>query len=476
MRLLQKRTQFKASDEETTYSICQTSLALLRHFYNGPLVVSLVEKKLEEPLIHELIRSVNYGEHNLQSSLMEAILAALRSQHGKETLTPKTPRHQRTFSRDVSKATPTLSVNTESGPPKSPVLKPQLPSELLESIILGLKASSSRPALESWTSFLNHCLPLYDTGIFQVLLPLISCFCQTLGSLLSHVRMAYQSFELEVTEVLDPTIALLLNGLEQSLATAHDVLTTSETTSAPVKSPEPQPSGFFGNMVSNVFASEAKSSKPLTANNRLTVLLSFKDALRICFSIWSWGGEGKDSFLQDTSALASFNYITLRLRNRTRRIFEHLFAAEALECLETLIELWQKPVTQTQSFSPSTIFNLLSSLESSKPKIVMPAIFNAIYSRTNPGALEPSRKSTLTSSLSDATASAFLVAYVQSLDDDAMDEIWTDCITFLKDVLANPMPQRQILPRLIEFTAVLGGKVDDTTFGEQRKVRRELGV
>jgi hypothetical protein len=57
-----------------------------------------------------------------------------------------------------------------------------------------------------------------------------------------------------------------------------------------------------------------------------------------------------------------------------------------------------------------------------------------------------------------------------------MDEIWQDCMLFLRDVLANPLPHRQILPTLLEFTAVIGQKVDNTNFGEQRKMRRELAV
>jgi hypothetical protein len=69
-----------------------------------------------------------------------------------------------------------------------------------------------------------------------------------------------------------------------------------------------------------------------------------------------------------------------------------------------------------------------------------------------------------------------LVEYARSLEDDAMDEIWTDCVAFLKDLLANPFPHRQTLPSLLEFAAILGEKVDNTNFGEQRRMRRELGV
>ena len=271
----------------------------------------------------------------------------------------------------------------------------------------------------------------------------------------------------------ESTLISLLNGLEHVLARGHERLLQEEMNSTLIKSPE-QPQGFFGNMVSGVFTSETPQSRSITANNRLTVLLSFQDAVRICHTIWSWGGPG--SGIQDTESAASFNYTSLRMRNRARRLLEHLFAAEALECLETVVEIWQKSSKTPDGPRSPVALHLLHVLDGSKPKHTIPAIFNAIYSRTNPGALDPSRKSTLTSSLDDVDLVKFLVQYAQSLEDDAMDEIWADCMTFLKDILANPFPHRQILPSLLEFASILGEKVDNTNFGEQRRMRRELSV
>jgi hypothetical protein len=162
------------------------------------------------------------------------------------------------------------------------------------------------------------------------------------------------------------------------------------------------------------------------------------------------------------------------MRNRARRTLEHLFGAEALECLETLIVLWVHALPHDAQ--STAITSLLNVLNGSKPKHTIPAIFNAIYSRTDPGALDANRLSTLTSDLTDADLAAFLVEYTNSLEDDAMDEIWQDCTLFLRDVLANPLQHRQILPTLLEFTAVIGQKVDNTNFGEQRRMRRELAV
>ncbi|KAK7719680.1 hypothetical protein SLS64_001859 [Diaporthe eres] len=176
-----------------------------------------------------------------------------------------------------------------------------------------------------------------------------------------------------------------------------------------------------------------------------------------------------------TSSMASFKYTSLRMRNRARRLLEHLFAAETLECLETVIDIWRKSLADSSSQPHVEVFNLLPALDGSRPKHTIPAIFNSIYSRTNPTALDPTRKSNLTLDLQDTDIVIFLVDYARSLEDDAMDEIWQDCITFLKDLLTNPFPHRQTLPSLLEFAAILGVKVDNTNFGEQRKMRRELG-
>jgi hypothetical protein len=316
-------------------------------------------------------------------------------------------------------------------------------------------------------------LAFYSDTIFQILIPLVETLCSQIGQTFRNLQTIFGDGGLVADTLTTPesTLISLLNGLEHVLARGHDRLIQDELRVPVVRSPE-QAQGFFGNMVSGVFASETHQTRSATANNRLTVLLSFQDAVRISFLIWSWGGQ--DSASQDMESAASFNYTSLRMRNRARRLLEHLFAAEALECLETVVELWQK--TSSRDSKPIIVFNLLHVLDGSRPKHTIPAIFDAIYSRTNPTALDPARKSTLTSSLNDTDLVVFLVEYARSLEDDAMDEIWTDCMNFLKDLLANPFPHRQILSSLLEFAAILGEKVDNTNFGEQRKMRRDLGV
>ncbi len=372
----------------------------------------------------------------MQVLLLDVVFASLKLREMLPAEPPTSPTNEkRTLSIDPTKPF-RLSLSRDEPPPP---LQP--PPGLLKCIRAGLSAPSSRPVLDSWVSFLTECLPLYNDSIFQVLIPLVETLCTQVGITFRNLRQIFRTEDAArgaSTSGPETTLISLLNGLEQVLARAHDRLLAEEARAQVVKSPD-QPQGFFGNMVSGVFASDAPQARSATANDRLTVLLAFQDAVRICFTIWSWG-QGSDSGSQDATSAASFNYTSLRMRNRARRLLEHLFAAETLECLETVVGIWKDSLGDADSSKHSEVFNLLPALDGSRPKHTIPALFNAIYSRTNPSALEPSRRSTLTIELQDTDVSIFLVDYARSLEDDAMDEIWQDCTAFLKEPAGQSLP------------------------------------
>ena len=454
----------------------QTSASLLKQLLLGPSSATLVVMNLEDPLIGVLSSSVQQSDHMLQLPLMDVILTILRIRMSRSDVLP-TP-HRRPTSRDTIRSASQLSISTEKSEKDNVSVEASLQtSALLDCLTFGISSPNSHPVLEQWIRFLDNCLPFYSTSAFQILMPLVDTFIRSIETVFQDLRAAF-AWSPHVPHGAGEPISILnalLNGLEHVLSRGHDQLLQNEGRSVAIKSPE-QVQGFFGNMVSGVFASEGQKSRPTTANNRLTVLLCFKDAVRVSFNMWSWGDGGLESSPRDAAISASFSHMSLRLRNRTRRILEHLFAAEALECLETLVEIWHKAESESRIAQSGTVLNLLHALEASRPKNTIPALFNAIYSRTNPNVLDPVRKSTLTSKLSDTNLTVFLAAYTRSMEDDALDEIWTDCMTFLRDVLSNPLPHRQTLPILVDFTSILGQKIDNTNFGEQRKMRRDIGV
>ena len=476
MKILEDRRQEQSGDvRRMTSSLRQISASLLKQLLLSPSATVIIEKNLEGSMIRTLSWSIEQSDHMLQLPLMDIILIILKTRMTKNEVLSTS--HRRPNSRDTIRSASQLSVSTEkSDKDNVSVESPIQSSALLDCLMFSISSSSNHPILEQWIRFLDNCLPFYSGNAFQVLIPLVDTFSRSIEAVFQDLQAIFAGASREPHGSGEPITVLnaLLNGLEQVLARGHDQLRQDEGHLVAVKSPE-QVQGFFGNMVSGVFASEAQKLRPTTANNRLTVLLCFKDAVKVSFKMWSWGDGGSGSSPRDAAISASFSYMSIRLRNRTRRVLEHLFAAEALECLETLVEIWHR-ANADRGTASGNVFNLLHALEASRPKNTIPALFNALYSRTNPNVLDPIRKSTLTSELSDVNLAMFLVAYTRSMEDDALDEIWADCMTFLRDVLGNPLPHRHTLPVLLDFTAVLGEKIDKTNFGEQRKMRRDIGV
>ncbi|KAL8653718.1 MAG: hypothetical protein Q9226_003729 [Calogaya cf. arnoldii] len=473
LNLFTEESEKRADDMAKLSRLKQAAVSLLQEVILRSGSLEDIADEVESPVIAILLSSIRDADHPLQVSLMSLLSVWLKRRRSELIPDPGTSHRKTTSGDHSSQRTSSIERPNKEGPRVMPAGPP--PS-LLDCISEGLGSGGSQPVLHHWIQFLNFCLPYYNSVIFQVLMPLVGRFVETAGMVFEDLRVSFRQVNVQITAATVPvnTIIELLNGMEQILARAHERLIEDESSQNSAKSPE-QVQGFFGNMVSGVFASEGPKTRSTTANNRLTVILCFKDVLKLCLRIWSWGGDSAETSLHEAALSGSFNHTSLRLRNRARRVLEHIFAAESLECLETFIEAWYGTRKANSSgLASSTVLNLLHVLDGSRPRNTIPAIFNALYSRTNPDALDPERKSSLTSELLDIDLARFLVEYTHSLEDDAMDEIWTDCIAFLKDILTNPLPHRQSLPQLLEFTALLGAKVDNTNFGENRKRRKEL--
>ncbi|KAK6355116.1 hypothetical protein TWF696_004239 [Orbilia brochopaga] len=446
----------------------RSALAVLHQLLLSPYSSVLADLELELKLTKRLDDSLKAGDTFVQVAILDVLFASLKLslRRSDSQLSLLANQLKPPPSRD-SKGSLRLS-NTAEIEKEMAMAQPNPPHELIHVLIEGLSSDSTRPVLDSWINFLTECLPFLSPVIFQILLPLVECMCKEIRQTFELLKTQFQEPGVSINTP-ETTLVAILNGLEHLIAAAHDQIMVAEVRSAIPKTPHENTS-FFGNMVSNVFTNETAIVKNVKANNRLTVLLCFQDTVRICFSIWSWG-DVSSGFTSEDSCSASYGYTSSRLRARARRILEHLYQVETLECLETFIEMWKmRPAGKNNA-----IFKLINVLDASRPKHTIGAIFNSIFSRTNAAVLEQSRRSSLTSELTDLDVAAFLVDYVRSLEDDAMEEIWTDCLLFLTDVLKNPFPHRQTIPLLLHFTAIIGEKVDNTIFGEQKKMRKELG-
>ena len=110
--------------------------------------------------------------------------------------------------------------------------------------------------------------------------------------------------------------------------------------------PEPRPPtqsrGLLGNVTSGVFNKpDAPPSRTSHANSRLTVILTFQDAIRVSLRLWIWGSHSSEADSFDRNSAATTSYNALRVRNRTRHLLEQIFAVEPLESLEVVMAHWR---------------------------------------------------------------------------------------------------------------------------------------
>ncbi|KAF4556218.1 Dopey-like protein [Elsinoe fawcettii] len=446
-------------DSRSFETIHRQLLRLLDLLLESDSAAVLQHLVVEDTLISVIRDLIKFGKANLQIEYLSTITKALgvreAHQDDKQTDTRSVePPHR---ASDATK----LSVESSRAPPAG----------LFESVREAISSSSSHQVLEHWMSFLTGVLPIYSQVMFSAMIPLVECFCTQINVVFRNLRVISTSSVPPTDQIPISSLPWLLHGLELVLASAHSGL---ETAGPEISTARPSPSTqtLFGNSIMSPIGNPNKTAR---SNSRLTVILCVHDAVEICFNMWAWASYHTEGDEADPTSAATTTFNALKLRNRTKKILEHLFAAEGLECTEKMATLYGKARDGYRTdYDANNVFSLLNVLGAARPRNTVPLVLNALYSRTNMDALDFSRRSTLTCDLSAMEVVDFLLQYISTIEDDALDEVWSDCITFLRDVLSNPLPHRQILPALLEFIALLAEKIDNTNFGELQQMHRAL--
>ncbi|KAI5361315.1 Putative protein dopey [Septoria linicola] len=438
----------------------------------SPVTSELQTLDLEASLLDVLLVCIEGGMHTLQGVMLKLVKNALKLRlsqpHGARDPVQTKPPSSASGKRTSTAPSARPAVATERSSSSLPAVPPP---QLFTCIRAGFSSPQTRYHLDLWLEFLAEILPMFADAIFTNLLPLVETFCLELDK--AHDQLAAMSKDtLSLTAIApEPAISSLLEGLEMVLDRAYECLVDETAAESTLKEVEPR-SNFFSNVATGVFKADEPPSRTVTANSRLTVILVLHDAIRVALKIWQWASAATDSSEQDLFSASTTAYNAFRVRNKSRHLLEQIFAVEPLESLEVMMLHWCNAQTEREAISSLSILQVM---QVSKPKNVVPPVLDALCTRTNPSSIPASRHSSLTIDLTPANVATFLSAYLESTDDDAMDEVWPNCIAFLKDVLSNPLPHRQVLSHLLSIILMLAEKLSNTNFGEQRKMRKDLG-
>ncbi|KAK1810988.1 hypothetical protein LTR12_014661 [Friedmanniomyces endolithicus] len=442
-------------------------VALMQIIIDGPAAVEIRDLRVDESLLERMVICLRDQDAALQSPLLQLITAAISLRVKGEIAMPVTEARRRSSLADRRRSTAAARTNETITTAPSTVSPPP---QLMPTLQVAFASSSARSCLEQWVAFLSTILPTFASAIFPSLLPLVETLCTQLESMFAEL-VALTTAEVSKPS-FSPDVGLicLLDALEMTLARAHDCLTLEDLPEEPTKSQAPS-GGFLSSVASGVFKVQGPPSKTAHANSRLTVVLAFQDTIRCCLKIWTWSNNTTAVGGYDRSSSATTAHNAQRLRNKTRYLLEQMFAVEPLESLEIMIDYWS---SSGQIEPATTVFSLLQVMQSSRPKHVLPVILDSLCSRVVPSALPPPRQSSQATEITANQAALFLLAYLRAMEDDALDEVWADSSAFIKDVLANPLPFRHIMPILLALVHLLAQKVGNTNYGDQKKMRKDL--
>lgn len=452
----------------------QHALLILQLLLTSPEPSTLIPLHTEKHLLTTFMSHLTSGQGALQTIFLDTIHQALTLNASSLHVASNREQSQIVSQSRASQSRPSQSTGPQAVIPSQYTTTP--PTDVIYCITYGFSAPICRLHLENWVAFMNQVFPIYGDSILTAMIPITECLCKQIDVTFGYLANALSKSSTGVDGTVPSTaLSSLLTGLELLLANPYLNLHESQT---PHETAEPTKSQHsIGSMVPGLFSLNGHEGRMSRVNSRLTLILCIQDSLRTCFSIWVWTMKGHESGRSAVPATATAALSSLRLRHRSKRMIDNFFFAEGLECLEALIFVYKEARHGKRSdTAASSVLTLLHTLSAARPRDTLPLILNALYSRTDPDALEFTKRSTLTCDLTSTDIVIFLLDYVRTMEDDAMDEIWTECTTFLRNVLSNPLPHRTVLPILLEVVVLIAEKFDNTNHGDQRKMHRELGV
>lgn len=329
----------------------------------------------------------------------------------------------------------------------------------LKLLIKGIQKVETSVLLERWLHVITKCLHLFSESIFTVLLALNDALVHKLDLYFTQIADGMQMNERTDVET---SMNYLMSGLEDLLCISHSYLLTSSL-QAYTKNNNGN-DGFFGNVIQGVFQIESPAIRSSEQNKLYSILISFQDAVKVCFHIWQWADSKPQLSSVDVSD-RSLAYIASKLKFRAKKLLETLLDLEKKEVIETFVEI--DPPQKTS-------IKLLNILDGGRSQVTLPHIFDSISSRCYPQLLEESKRSSLNTNISEKDLSRFLVSYFYSVDADTVLEIFNITIQFLKTVLANITSFRVIIPDCLMISKLLFLKLDSSKYAEQKRSKRDL--
>lgn len=357
----------------------------------------------------------------------------------------------------------------------------------IEYLVYSLDFIENVFVFQQWSKLLVDNLLTLSNCIFLVLTPLSNHICSKVDGIFNKTKseLMNESFLFDYKNKAlpahnDQIVGILLLSLQELMNYSHMFLSAVEAKPKNLAMGSSDP-GFLSSVMNGVFSVEPSENVNFEESDRYMVLVSFETIVSVCYRIWLWGeshtkisdlkisSEYPGVLKDDLNNSKSIEYIATELKYKSRNLLETLYSMEPSQVLLSL-------VANNLTLTPS-LFKLSHILDNSRPQSTIPHIFNSIRVKMNFDNSIPSEKfkTSLIGSFSERKLGTLLVEYLKSLDIGVIEDIYPESISFLKEANSLPSMYRPLMPYLLRFVSSLCASLSKLKFGEQKKIRKEIG-
>ncbi|CCJ30055.1 unnamed protein product, partial [Pneumocystis jirovecii] len=321
---------------------------------------------------------------------------------------------------------------------------------LVKLFITRLSTTQIPSNIEILIDFYKRCLGLFTNEMFQIFIPFIETLCNQVNFIIVGLETGFSDLKMEGLPPYE-IILYCFEGLKYTITWAfenHDdkLKNSSRKSSENV--------GFFGNVMSGVFSLEAPSSVNFSKDNRNSIILCFRDIVKLAFYVWSWI---ECNMIVSIRKLETYKFINMRLKTASRQLIYALYDIKPIETLESLVN----SVNKTDMKIKEHVFYFLSKFDDSRKQEIIPFLIDSINFRINSTSVVEKHKSNIIISVTPNSIISFLINFVEFSKTDLLKQSWPVCLAFFRDAVNSPQQYQIIDTYILHFATSLIKKLSE---------------
>ncbi|KAG0208460.1 hypothetical protein BGX28_000598 [Mortierella sp. GBA30] len=445
---------------------------------------------IHKTVINKMLYCINHGQLDLQSRLLHLLHATILMGTipvKKASSTGPGSQHGTSLPRDSSLSTfeGTAGSNQSNGDTHESLFRIVGSSPLfVKTVFDALSVPTNRPILQHWMDFLMLALPFLTNYFRKVLLPVIQCLCDQILRSRAFLLEAYTTPKGSPSgspSLTDHDLMIFLTGLERLLTFSLAEARLGEEVDSVHKQEWNDGQRGTQGLVANVLSIEVHPSDSFQENKaRDTVLYNIVGIIHILIELWSVF-DNKNMATASETETVSLQFVGERVRARVKRILAGLYKSYPSEVTEAFVELFltENPTAldldSQKSDAEYRTLDILSVVPGASPLAIFLTLIESIRTRTQGAASTRSKRPNLRiSKATDIVLLRFLEIYCTYLPSvDSLVDLWPLCLNFVREYFPQATSYKYAFPSLLRVMTVLCDRLSQTTYFDDKKIRRD---